>query len=279
MSIIEMLRPLVAPSAVALLLAGCGAVPDGTDEAFSDDEATADEAADGTSYEADIADFEPDLSILATDSGEYATRSQAAYDGTVQVVYVNFDGPVITDCAGCSDATTDRSMVIGRAMKRQQVDFEPYKNAAGQRTILARLRQWFDPYHVTFTTTRPAQGPYTMVVISPTYWDHHGIAPLDCDNSNRSDIAFVFRVGRSRFYTDATKIAQAAAHELGHSFGLAHVVDRGQIMQWASSGRAFGKSRYDAGHPSGQCFTGNVQDAPVLLMTGIGLRPNLFPTP
>jgi hypothetical protein len=218
--------------------------------------------------------LEPDLEPLMPPASEFGAISQGAYDGTPQVVFVNFGGPTIRHCSNyCSDATTNRSFAIGQAMKRSSVNFEPYTNAAGRRTILANLRAWFRPNHVTFTTTRPAQGPYTMLVISPTYWDHHGVAPLDCGNANRSDIAFVFRAGRSSFYTSATKIAQAAAHELGHSFGLSHVTGAGQIMQWASSGRAFGRSPYDHARPSGKCFSGNVQDAPRMLRASVGPRP------
>ena len=218
---------------LALALAACEA-PASSERAPGD---AADEAQDEASDFAagtepfDAESLEPDLALLGPTS-ELGSVSQPAYDGTEQVVYVNFDGPVIKDCNGCSDATTNHSLVIGRAMGKQVVDFEPYRSVAGKRTILSKLRSWFARYHIRFTTERPAQGPYTMVVISPTYWAHHGVAPLDCGNNNKNDIAFVFRVGRSSFYTDATKIAQAAAHELGHSFGLAHTVDRSEIMQW-----------------------------------------------
>ncbi len=200
-------------------------------------------------------------------TSEYGSISQGL--GAPQVVYVNFDGPTIDHCA-CSDAINNRSLVIDYAFKKPSMKFQPYTSTTGRRTIMANLKKFFAAYNITFTTTRPASGPYTMLVITPTYWAHHGVAPLDCNNANPSDIGFVFRTGNTRFYTTPVKIAQAAAHELGHSLGLAHVTARGEAMQWASSGQGFGRSTYDTAHPSGKCFSGNTQDAPAMLNATVG---------
>ena len=111
-----------------------------------------------------------------------------------------------------------------------------------------------------------------MLVITPTYWAHHGVAPLDCGNTEPSDIGFVFQTGDRAFYPTPAKIAQAAAHELGHTLGLAHVTARTEAMQWASSGNRFGRSTYDSAHPSGKCFSGNTQDAPAMLRATVGAK-------
>jgi hypothetical protein len=197
-------------------------------------------------------------------------ESQALADGTTQVVFVNFNGPTISNCDGCSSAPRNRSFVIGRMWGRSSVDFAPYTNADGKEIILARLRRFFEPWRIRFTSVRPDSGKYTMVIISPTLMAHHGVAPLDCGNANRNDIAFVVHTGDTGFYPGPGKIAQAAAHELGHSFGLSHVVQSDEIMQWASSGQTFGRAGYDTAHPSGKCFGGSVQDAPELLRLNIG---------
>jgi hypothetical protein len=107
-----------------------------------------------------------------------------------------------------------------------------------------------------------------MVVISPTTGPHHGVAPQDCNNSNPNDIAFVYKIGGST----ADTISRFAAHELGHSFGLAHVLESSDIMQWASSGRAFRRSTLDKSdaHWFGACVDGNVQDEPAMLTAALG---------
>lgn len=205
---------------------------------------------------------------LSVDEATATAVDAATVDSTWQVVYVNFDGPTITDCSGyCSDAEHNRSWVVG-AQGDARKDFLPFTNAAARATIMTSLRGKFARYRVAFTTSRPSHGPYTMVVVSPSYWPHHGVAPLDCGNANRSDIAFVYRTNG---YT-AEAIAREVAHELGHSFGLSHVVNNADIMQWASSGGRYTVARYDTAHESGKCFSGSTQNAPAMLAANLGLR-------
>jgi hypothetical protein len=263
----------LAPWSAALLLALAACGP-GADAVVAFDEPRAsiegeelpDEALDGLEHED---------CVLAPPAGEYATLGQGLADGTPQVVYVNFDGPHILPCATCSDAPNNRSLVPPHLGHPNGYSFQPYQNAARKTAIVNFLQAWFGPYHVTFTTTRPASGPYTMLVISPSTptTGSRGIAPLDCGNMNRDDIAFVYRVGDARRFPNAKSIAKAAAHELGHSFGLAHVRGTSQIMHYASAGDRFGAAPYDTAHPSGKCFSGNRQDAPALLRANLGVRP------
>ena len=195
----------------------------------------------------------------AVDAAELAGR---------QVIYVNFDGPTIRDCDNfCSNAPNNRSFIIGRIWGSSRVDFAPYSGA--RTAITEAIRRAYDRYNVRVTRSRPASGGYTMVVISPTRGDHHGVAPLDCGNANGRDIAFVYSIGS----TSSATIARYAVHELGHSFGLAHVVSASDYMQWASSGHDFTRSRYDTAHPSGKCFSGDVQRSRELLRNALGLAP------
>lgn len=212
--------------------------------------------------EAQRVDFEVSDIVLPS-AGPIQTLSNTG----PQIVFVNFDGPTIDDCANCSDAVANQSMVIGRIFNRTTLDFAPFTSAPKQQTILANLRAFYADYDVRFVTSRPSAGPYTMVVISPTPGPHKGVAPLNCGNSNPSDIAFVYDIAAN----SADAISRFAAHELGHSFGLAHVTGTSEVMQWASAGRGFGTSRYDDSHPSGKCFDGATQDARALLIQNIGL--------
>ena len=190
-----------------------------------------------------------------------------------QTIYVDFTGPMITSCANpCSDAVTNHSYIVHYAWGTSSKNFAAYTDSAGRSAIVSHLRTIFSKYDVTITTTRPASGPYTTVVITPTTWAHHGIAPLDCGNANKSDIAFVLHTGDTGFYTSYAKIAQAAAHELGHSFGLAHVKNTADVMEWASSGTSFAEGYYDNAHPSGKCISGTFQADGKLLTANIGLK-------
>lgn len=212
---------------------------------------------------------ELDLPTLAGESTVSEEEEAAApLASTPQVVYVNFRGPTIKNCSDfCSDASTNRSFVMGHFGKAS-MDFAPFTDTARRAAVVRKLRTLFSRWRVTFTTKRPASPPYTMLVISPSSLPHHGVAPLDCGNKNPNDIGFVYKIGSS----SADLIARFAAHELGHSFGLSHVVGSGEVMQWASSGRSFGRSTYDASHPSGKCFSGSIQRAAAMLNANVGAR-------
>jgi hypothetical protein len=209
---------------------------------------------------------------LVTGGGDDGQALAAANPTATQVVYVNFDGPTIHDCANyCSDAKTNRSWVVGY-LGHSKVDFAAYTSARGKKTIMAALRAHFAAYDVSFTDKRPASGEYEMVIISPTTLPHHGIAPLDCGNTNRNDIAFVYKTNEGAGDSLAREelIGREAAHELGHSFGLTHVDNNADIMQWASSGSRFTIAKRDRVHNAGKCMSGEIQNAPAMLKKVLG---------
>lgn len=209
----------------------------------------------------------------ASDTAETSSEQTEGDAGpSPQVIYVNFDGALISDCDDqCSDAPSDRSWAISGHFGRSEMQFAPYTNAAGKTTIVAAIASAYSPYNTSVTTTRPAEGPYTMVIVSPTPGPNHGVAPLDCLNTNRNDIAFVYNLESSAHWSAPPQIGRASVHELGHSFGLEHVVAGDDFMQWASTGHAFTVSTYDHAHPSGKdCLSGDVQDAPAMLLMALG---------
>ena len=219
-----------------------------------------------SSGEVEVQDF--DDQVLEIPSN-YDEQPELATSGK-QIVYVNFDGVTIRDCDNyCSDARSDRSWAIGAHFGGSSKTFARYAGSSSQRdSIMSDLREGFDDYNIDFTTSRPSSGPYTMLIISTSSGPNHGVAPLNCGNTNANDIAFVYKIGNS----STSWIAQAGAHELGHSFGLSHVKESRDFMQWASSGDVFSRATWDSARSNKRCFDGNTQDAPAILKANLGSR-------
>jgi hypothetical protein len=101
------------------------------------------------------------------------------------------------------------------------------------RTIAERVNEVFLPYNVLITTTRPASGPYTMVMIggSPTLLGFDarigGVALMDCNNQSATNVVFAFPTAlRGNLHG----LFVTAAQEAAHAFGLEHTNDTSDIM-------------------------------------------------
>lgn len=102
-----------------------------------------------------------------------------------------------------------------------------------RRELLAEIRRYFRGIGVMPTLERPASSvEYSMVVVGGSPADLGlpagiaGLAPLDCDDSNRRDIAFVF----ANAIGDIASMARVAAQEAAHSYGLEHLALRQFVM-------------------------------------------------
>jgi hypothetical protein len=206
--------------------------------------------------------------------------------GHNHVVYVNFGGPVISACptsAYCNDAVNRRHHYIRGSWGKSSIDFRSWGTSAQRTIVMDFLRTKFARYRVSFTTTKPASGEYTMLVISSTAVGStalRGKTDTDCYptengqglfNSNHRDIAFVVRVGG----VSSSWVKRYAAHELAHSFGLLHVVSSSDLMHYKSNGTSFtAGSSYDNLHnPAGwRCVGGGTQNEPALLTKALGLK-------
>jgi hypothetical protein len=206
--------------------------------------------------------------------------------GHNHVVYVSFGGPVINACptsAYCNDAVNRRHHYIRDSWGKSSIDFTSWGTSAQRAIVIDFLRSRFSKYRVSFTTTKPTSGEYTMLVITSTAVGStalRGKTDTDCYptsdgkglfNSNHRDIAFVVRVGG----VSSSWVKRYAAHEVAHSFGLLHVVSSSDLMHYKSYGTSFTSgSSYDNAHnPAGwRCVAGSTQNEPALLTKALGLK-------
>ncbi len=164
----------------AMLAAGCGA-----------------ELADGGNIGGSTIDAPPGTqgSIDAPPgvAVDAAPDAPACFNG--RVVYLNFDGQALTQ--GPSDATLNRASWMQTASGTAP----PYRNGDANRTaqitsITNMVRQQLSDFPITVVTTRPAQGPYVMVVFGGTaaqVGSRFGgaVNTLDCGDLAKSDVAWI----------------------------------------------------------------------------------------
>ena len=196
-------------------------------------------------------------------------------DAPWQVVYLNFDGAQLKP--GPSDSQQNTSILVSGPVDypaMQSLDKFGGKDAA-IKAIVDKLKIIFATVAVKFVTSRPSSGDYTMAMIggngqgiNSSSGGAIGVSPLDCGNKNKNDICVIFgdkiAAGGS---PSITMLATTTAHELGHSFGLDHIVDKGGIMY----PQALGATQWATSQTDGGSCTKGVQNAVKVLQDNLGV--------
>ncbi|MCA9666919.1 MAG: matrixin family metalloprotease [Myxococcales bacterium] len=188
------------------------------------------------------------------------------------VVYLNFDGEKLT--AGGNDSRTNQTTLITvPELDYPALSWDKFGGRdTAEKKILDELKILFGEYALEFVTTRPASGDYTMVMVGGVGTNVKkgspgtvGIAPLDCKNNNKNDLAVVF----GDKVSSAQKVAFVIAHELGHTLGLVHVNDNRAIMNPGLTSETCCFVEASLTEP-GQCSRGSTQDAKKILTENVG---------
>ena len=155
-----------------------------------------------------------------------------------RVLYIAFDGATLTD--GADDATTNVSSLVSGATAIPAFDSTvaaPRISATDVHdVVLDRIRSLLAPYALPVTDVRPASGAYTMVVLGGSHGQLGrsagvaGLAPIDCADTDASDVAFVFAGDIDAVHGGVVAVGNTAAHEAGHTFGLEHVGEVADLM-------------------------------------------------
>jgi hypothetical protein len=173
-----------------------------------------------------------------------------------RVVYLNFEGQTLTDAA-TSDATQNRAswMTIPTGTAPR------YKTAAADRdqqiqAIVTGVRSQLSSFPITVVTTRPATGPYVMIVYGGTrdlVGSNYGAAvnELDCGDAQKSDVAWI-----SDNVTPIQRVVNTTIGAIGFGIGLTATTDTQDCMCGWANGCA------------------QVQTAACKLSTGIARDPN-----
>lgn len=148
-----------------------------------------------------------------------------------RVVYLNFDGQALTQAA-TSDATLNRASWMNKATGTAP----PFRQGAGSRatditTITSGIRAVLAGFPVTVVTTRPAAGPYVMIVFggaAAAIGSNFQLAvnELDCDDSEKSDVIWISDAGGEAL----NRVINVAVGGIGFGLGLTATTDPNDCM-------------------------------------------------
>ncbi|MDB4968806.1 MAG: hypothetical protein JWN44_4495 [Myxococcales bacterium] len=154
--------------------------------------------------------------------------------------------------------------------------------------VVDRVRTLFLPFDVRVSTTRPVAAPYTRILVGGmasalgVTATEAGLARLDCGNATDGDVAYVFAGELTPDYGGVVGVANVAAHEAGHAFGLEHVTAATDVMYAVASpsltlpelfGLSFGSGSYSSyGAGTRLCSGGDPIDEAAALACNVGLR-------
>ena len=183
--------------------------------------------------------------------------SSAPQAATQPVLWVNFGGATVSKgfSRGQSFLVCSDKAVLPAATDRSAED---------QAKIVSKVQKYFTDagVHLLVTSTKPTAGDWTTVHVAGTMADLGcpeeevlGTAPQDNGNANPNDVAFVF----SKRAASTDLLAQAIAHEAGHTYGLSHVTDPTDLMALDASDKVTGFK------VSALCDGSGNQDGPALL--------------
>lgn len=153
----------------------------------------------------------------------------ACFNG--RVVYLNFEGQALAR-ATTSDATQNQASWMQNATGTAPA----FRAASGTRAqdiqqITDGIRSQLSEFPITVVTTRPAAGPYVMIVFGGTAGQvgslySLSVNTLDCDDSVKSDVAWI---------SDATtftnqRVINTAIGAIGFGLGLTATTDAADCM-------------------------------------------------
>jgi len=208
--------------------------------------------------------------------------------GTPTILYLHFDGLTITKTSG-SDAAANKSFIGGGAVPAFVGD------QATRDQVVALVKQVYADFNIQVVTTRPTSGNYDMAVIGgkPSHLGLSypagvvGVAPMDCGNQMPRDIAFIFSdslkaiVSASSY---AQRVAETAAHEAAHTYGLPHSDDGCDLMSYKTCTKLktfLDQSMAMQSDSYGQCGMTSMNSRQLLLaeLGAASTQPTPTPTP
>lgn len=182
-------------------------------------------AAIGSHWEGDML-FTPDgLGADALAAMGKEPLHAMAYDPAPGVLFVEMGGVTLTPTCGNGDnanAALNCSPLVD-----SQTDFPSYGDGMAQASMFQELQNYYEPFNIIMSSQRPPDYlPYTMAVIGGASNQGQGVcgvANVACDGLKRNHVSLTFP-------QSCNGVAEVAAQETSHNWGLEHTDDTQDLM-------------------------------------------------
>ncbi len=178
---------------------------------------------DGMLYDADS------LNVDSLTAMGLPPQTAVDFDPTPGVLYVEMNGVTLEpDCDGPQAAN---GALNCSPLVKQKTVFPAYGTSQSKAAVFQKLSNYYNAFNLVLSTNRPpAYLPYTMAVIGGTSGNAGlgngtcGVANVACDGAKRNHVSLSFpdSCGGS--------VAEIAAQETAHNWGLEHTVVKTDLM-------------------------------------------------
>ncbi len=151
-----------------------------------------------------------------------------AYGPTVGVLYLAMDGVTIEP--NCPNGDLANGSLNCSPLVEGETTFPAYGNGSARAALYQELLDFYDPFNIVVTVNRPPDFlPYTMAVVGGSAGlagqggGVCGIANVQCDGLKRNHVSLTFP-------DSCGGVAEIAAQETSHNWGLEHVDDQSDLM-------------------------------------------------
>lgn len=149
--------------------------------------------------------------------------------------WLNFEGATVTADDSFIVKEQGAASLVVPPFKVESLGETGAERPEAIKDISDRAAALFNGYEISFTTTKPSSGGFSVIHVGGTDFRSKGalgVAPHDIDNFAGKDIGFAFPEGltASRGKVNRAILANVIAHEIAHALGASHISNKVALM-------------------------------------------------
>jgi MYXO-CTERM domain-containing protein len=175
-----------------------------------------------------------------------------SYEPSPGVLYIEMGGVTLTPTCGNGDGAN--AALNCSPLVDAETNFPAYGNGTTQASMFQELQNYYEPFNIVMSANRPPDWlPFTMAVIGGASNQGQGVcgvANVACDGLKRNHVSLTFP-------QSCNGVAEIAAQETSHNWGLEHTDDTTDLMYPFANGgfKTYVDTCNDISHATGNGVT------------------------